>query len=83
MGSTGFGEGVMVVLYIVELIVVVLGVRWAIRTHRRIGELERTVSFLQGRAGAPSATRSDDRPSVGVYDLGRETTTVQRPARRP
>jgi len=83
MGSTGFGEGAMVVLYIVELIVVVLGVRWALRAHRRIGELERSVSFLQGRAAAPSATRINDPVAGKVYETRSGATTPQRPTFRP
>jgi len=79
----GFLTGLGLAMDIVQLTVVVLVVRWAIKAARRIGELERSVSFLQGRAAAPSATRINDPVAGKVYETRSGATTPQRPTFRP
>jgi len=83
MTSSAFAEGAMTVFAVVELVVIILGIYWAVTTHRRVNTLEREVSWLKGRTAAPDAPRITDRAPSGVYDLGGGATTAQRPPRRP
>lgn len=79
----GFLTGLGLAMDIAQLTVVALVVWWAIKAARRIGELEREVSFLKGRSAAPDAPRPHDRQAQSVYDLGDGAATPPRPARRP